>query len=278
MKNYFIIFCFLCLACFTYSQNLINDTLQKDTSQIVIINSFVDTTNTDTIPIVNTYEIDNSENQPGKPLMDTINEKNNEKSNSNPNAKELQNLNTEINTPYILLIDSINTFTPIAIENNPLEEKTKVTNNEHDNFDNDTLSDLSYPPIPTSVTPDTINVTQGNSPQLINDSIKINLNNPSSSNETHENKITKLGEHAPDVNDPNYTRKKEEWLKKYPQEYNAVNTQSYKNDEMDEYNLRHYNLEQILKNDSVQYNIEIENIKQFDPDFYNEHLKRIQNK
>jgi len=32
----------------------------------------------------------------------------------------------------------------------------------------------------------------------------------------------KLGEHAPDPNDPNYEAKKAEWIKNYPDEYNAV--------------------------------------------------------
>jgi len=34
---------------------------------------------------------------------------------------------------------------------------------------------------------------------------------------------TRVAEHAPYLNDPDYEAKKAEWIKNYPQEYNAVN-------------------------------------------------------
>ncbi|HPB24439.1 MAG TPA: hypothetical protein PLE11_01665, partial [Bacteroidales bacterium] len=42
-------------------------------------------------------------------------------------------------------------------------------------------------------------------------------------NTTLEKPATKVAEHAPYLNDPDYEAKKAEWIKNYPQEYNAVN-------------------------------------------------------
>ncbi|MBP8041658.1 MAG: hypothetical protein KAZ36_07100 [Bacteroidales bacterium] len=72
---------------------------------------------------------------------------------------------------------------------------------------------------------------------VLQHSSNTNKNIRPATNTTLEKPATKVAEHAPYLNDPDYQAKKAEWIKNYPQEYNAVNNKpanSVKNSSADQ--------------------------------------------
>lgn len=54
-----------------------------------------------------------------------------------------------------------------------------------------------------------------------NQSVSTQTTEQTNSQKNNTGIITKMGEHAPDINDPNYEVKKAAWIQNYPEEYNA---------------------------------------------------------
>jgi len=245
---------------FSLAQNNTNDSLNAITTVTI-----VDSTNTDTLPVISTYNFNTDENQPGKPIVG------NDELNLMTENDTL--LNETLNQTPANKKDSTNTIIPVEIKTIPLSEKNVVTQLDTTEFKINPDLNAIYPPIPPSNNAPNNQIVDESIIQQTNDYLneKDSLAQPTG--------ISKLGEHAPSFDDPNYEKKKEEWRQKYPEEYNAVNPQSNNiiENQIDENERRHLQLEQILKTDSIQYNIELENLKLFDPDFFNEHLKRINN-
>jgi len=88
-----------------------------------------------------------------------------------------------------------------------------------------------------------------------------------------ENEIPeKAAEHAPLYGDPDYATKKEEWIKKYPDEYNAVNGSTSEAD----FESRQNFLESVKDTERDLYLEELERLKKSAPEFYYRHLDWLQ--